>query len=173
MRITSQSALMRRRFDMVKEAVPVHVLARDLIQERSGRLITSGGRLRGQCPVCHHGNHSQAFSASLTEGLWNCFACGAGGDVIELANLAGGFESPGFAVAWLADRYGVELPARPDSWFQKQDRQARTREALEEKRRDLKRRRLFRVIMIPILRASGATPEEVRAAWSDFGKLPV
>lgn len=172
---SGHTALMRRRFDAVKEGVPVATLARDLVSEGSENLREAGARLRGICVLCGHGGHSGAFSCEVgSEGkLWHCFACGEGGDVIRLAQLAGGFVSPGEATAWLGWRYGVELPSRPDSWYAKEDRQERTRAAIEEKKRMVKRRRLFRVIMIPLLRSTGATPEEVKAAWEDFEDLPL
>lgn len=168
-------ALQRKRFDIIKGAVPVATLARDLIEENAGRLRERSDELRGQCPVCLNGNHSEAFEASLEKNLWHCFACGEGGDVIDLANLAGRCESPGFAVAWLAHKYGVELPERPDSWYRKQDRQARIRERIEAERMEIRRRRLFKYCILPEL--ENVPPEdrerETKIAWERFRRLPV
>lgn len=93
--------------------------------------------------------------------------------MVKLADLAVPFESPSMACAWIAERYGVELPQRSEGWFRKQERQDKLRKALEEKKRAIKRRRLFRVIMVPLLNEWGASEEEVRAAWDDFKNLPV
>lgn len=175
MRIQPQYALQRRRFEIIKEAVPVCRLAADLIREATGRLRTTGGEIRGYCPVCGNGNHSEAFSASLDKNLWTCFACGEGGDVIDLANLSGRFESPVFAVAWLGHRYGVELPERPDSWYRKQSRQERIREQLEEERREIRRRRLFKYCVLPELEfvAPEDREHETRVAWERMKRLPL
>lgn len=173
-RIRPKEALQRHRFDVIKEHVSVEVLARDLIDERAGRLKTAGGELRGLCVVCGNGNHSQAFSASLEKNLWTCFACGAGGDVVDLAALA--LEMPpAMAVTWLAHRYNVELPERPDSWHEKQSRQARLRERVEAERREIKRRRLFKYLILPELeRVPAAEREkETALAWERFKKMPL
>lgn len=171
MRIQPQYALQRRRFDIIKEAVPVATLARDLIEEALGRLRISGDRLRGYCPVCGNGNHSEAFSASLGKNVWHCFACQNGGDVIELAKLAGNFATYPEAVAWLGWRYGVELPERPESWYRKQSRQERLREEMQRQRERVLKRRLFKIQMLPLL--EGCTEAEIRAAWEDFRKISV
>lgn len=170
-RISGASALVKRRIQTVKEHLDLPDVAREMIRERGGDLKKKGERWRGVCPSCGNGAHSDAFSCDRV--LFYCHACGIGGDVVRLANLVYEFDSDAMAAAWLGERYGIELPARPDSWFQKQDRQARIRAALEEKKRNVKRRRLFRVIMVPMLRSSGATADEVRAAWEDFEDLPV
>jgi CHC2 zinc finger len=44
-----------------------------------------GERLRGPCPV--HGSRasrSRSFAAHLGRGVWHCFRCGAGGNVLDL-----------------------------------------------------------------------------------------
>lgn len=169
-KIATQSALVKRRIEIVKDALDLPDVARELCLDRSGELKKKGKRWRGKCPLCENGEHSDAFSCD--QHLFYCFACGKGGDVVRLAALANDMPDA-MAAAWLGDRYGIELPARPDSWFSKQDRQSRIRAELEQKRKSVKLRRLFRVVMVPMFRATGATPEEVKAAWNDFKKLPV
>lgn len=175
MRIQPKQALQRRRFEMVKKAVPVATLARDLIEENAGRLVERAGRIRGQCPICLNGNHSEAFSASVEENLWYCFACGGGGDVIELANLVGRFESAAFAVAWLGHRYGIELPERPESWYRKQSRQERLRERIAAERQEIRRRRLFKYLILPELEyvAPEDREHETRVTWERFKRVPL
>lgn len=177
MRIRPQAALQRHRFEMIKEAVSVATLARDLIEDASGRVRESSGELRGYCPICGHGNHSEAFSAQAKPAgiLWHCHACGEGGDVIELAQLAGGFQYASEAVAWLGWRYGIELPERPESWYRKQSRQEKLRERIEGERRELKRRRLFRLFVLPELEkvSEPDRARETRIAWDSFQKLPL
>ena len=58
------------------------------------RLFRSGRRMRGPCPICGASQGKRAdgaFSADPRSGLWTCFACEAGGDVIALEQaLRGG-----------------------------------------------------------------------------------
>ena len=162
--------LLQRRIDAVKAGVSVPELAEFYMLAENGKLKRSGERWRGVCPLCGNGQHSLAFSC--TRDLWKCFACNEGGDVITLAQRKGG-GTFGEVVAWLGFTFDIDLPGRPDSWYSKQDRQARTREALEEKKRNVKRRRIFRVIMVPLLESWGAGEDEVKAAWRDFRNLPV
>lgn len=164
-----RSRFRQQQFRAVREAIPVSRYVRDMGIE----LKKSGARWRGKCPVCGHGENSEALSVGDERGLWHCFACNAGGDLIVMAELVEGFEGPHFALVALAERYGVDLPQRPDAWYRKQERKARLREALDRKRREVKRRRLFRVVMVPFLDSVGATEAEVRAAWEDFKNLPL
>ena len=46
-------------------------------------LRSSGeGRYRGRCPI-HQGEGEDAFHANLKRGIFHCFACGAGGNVLD------------------------------------------------------------------------------------------
>lgn len=50
-------------------------------------LFRAGRRLRGECPLCGASKGKKnggAFSAEPTAKVWNCFACGEKGDVIDL-----------------------------------------------------------------------------------------
>lgn len=79
------------------------------------------------------------------------------------------------AVGWLDHTYGLDLPARPESWYRKQARQARLRERLEGERAEVKRRRLFRYFVLPELEkiAESERAEETRRAWESFKRLSV
>ena len=41
------------------------------------------GQYRGRCPI-HRGQGTEAFHAHLERGVFHCFACGAGGNVLDL-----------------------------------------------------------------------------------------
>jgi DNA primase len=42
-------------------------------------------QLRGPCPVHQsHAPRSRSFAAHLGKGVWHCFVCGAGGNVLDL-----------------------------------------------------------------------------------------
>jgi len=167
--VNTTSALQRRRFDLVKEAVTIPILQPELGVEWH----RTGGRWRGECPLCHNGGTSGAFSAGET--LWHCFACMEGGDVITLAAKFNDMP-PAMACAWLGDRFNVDLPERPESWYRKQDRQAKIRETKEKERREIKRRRLFKYLILPELehvQPEAERKQETDLAWSRFQKLPL
>ena len=44
-----------------------------------------GDQVRGPCPVHRsHGPRGRSFAAHLGRGVWHCFVCGAGGNVLDL-----------------------------------------------------------------------------------------
>ena len=112
------------------------------------------------------------MSIYAADGRFKCFGCGAHGDVIDLVMLAEGCEL-WEALVLLGNRYGVELPGRPDSWHRNQERQKPVRDGLESIRARSLRRRLFRMFE-PML--AGITDEAERAreaeyVWSELTPL--
>lgn len=77
-----------RRYDLVrlKRVVGVaHLLA---YLGLLGELRRHGHELVGRCPLPDHGgdrSNTRAFGVNLVTGLWNCFTCCGGGDLVELA----------------------------------------------------------------------------------------
>ena len=66
-------------FADIKQHVPFALLLREYHVElrRSGR-----DQFRGCCPI--HGGHSRdAFHVNVTKNVFHCFACGAGGTVLD------------------------------------------------------------------------------------------
>lgn len=53
----------------------------------SGAIVRPGMK-RYPCPLCNTSSRSQAFS--VRDARWHCFACGRGGDVIELVGALRG-----------------------------------------------------------------------------------
>jgi DNA primase len=90
----------------------------DVIGERVGLRNAGGGNLKGLCPF--HDEKSPSFNVTPARGLWHCFGCGLGGDVIAFVQRTDGL-SFAEAVERLADRSGVRLryeqggsaPSRP------------------------------------------------------------
>jgi len=142
-RVSPGRKLLERRIQAAKEGIDLLSVAQDLTTLRK-----KGERWRGKCPICDNGANSDAFSLDDNLGLWHCFACGSGGDLVRLVELWGPFTLPE-AVAWIGHRYGLDLPERPESWYRKQGRQARLRQAVIEERREIKRRRLFKYLILP------------------------
>ena len=94
-RVSPGRKLLERRIRAAKEGIDLLSVAQDLTTLRK-----KGERWRGKCPICDNGAHSDAFSLDDELGLWHCFACGSGGDLVRLVELWGPFSVPE-AVAWL------------------------------------------------------------------------
>ncbi|MCP4901049.1 MAG: DNA primase [bacterium] len=83
------------------------------------RLKRRGRSWLGLCPF--HEEKTPSFTVDPTKGLYYCFGCHAGGDII---NFVMRLEHLGFpeAVEQLAQRFGVQLPARsPDARRRRQE----------------------------------------------------
>ncbi len=98
----------------VREKSQIADIVGDHVQLRNA----GGGNLKGLCPF--HDEKSPSFNVTPARGLWHCFGCGLGGDVIAFVQRTDGL---GFAeaVERLADRAGIRLryeqggaaPSRP------------------------------------------------------------
>jgi len=104
------------------------------------------------------------------EGRFKCFGigCGAHGDVLDLVQLAEGGEL-WEAMMILSQRYGIELPGRPQSWFAKQQRQRPIRDAIEQERLEHIRLLVFRLVWVPWLKQlpPWVREESEESAWRD------
>ena len=78
----------------------------ELVTARTGPARRVGARYAARCPF--HDERTPSFSIDPQAGLYHCFGCGVGGDVIRFVQE---IEALPFdaAVEWLADRYGVEV----------------------------------------------------------------
>jgi DNA primase len=87
--------------EQVKEAA-------DIIEVISAHteLRRSGERWTGLCPF--HEERSPSFSVDAHQGLYHCFGCGVGGDIIKFVSEMDALSFPE-AVESLADRFGVEI----------------------------------------------------------------
>ena len=95
-----------------------------VVQERGVVLKRSGTSWKGLCPF--HGEKTPSFHV-YDKGIFKCYGCGAGGDVIKFVEL---FDKTSFpeAVRQLAARAGLALPEPEDA---RQDVEAeRDRETL-------------------------------------------
>jgi hypothetical protein len=71
------------------------------------------GQVRGPCPVHRsRARTSRAFAADLGKGVWHCFACGAGGNGLDLW-VAVTRQPPYAAVLDLCQRLHQEVPWLP------------------------------------------------------------
>jgi DNA primase len=95
-----------------------------VVQERVP-LRRSGSAWKGLCPF--HGEKTPSFQVSGDKGVFHCFGCGVGGDVIKFVELYDKITFPE-AVRQLAARAGMTVPEGEDS---KQDAESqRDRDSL-------------------------------------------
>jgi len=79
-------------------------------------LRKSGANYQGICPF--HGEKTPSFNVNPARGIFHCFGCGAGGNVVTFVMRMEGMSFPQ-AVKFLAKRVGVEIPERPLTWEEK------------------------------------------------------
>ncbi len=87
----------------------------DLAESAGVKLWRAGRRMRGECPLCHASKGKRAdgaFSADDQAGVWKCWACGEGGDVVGLEHRLNG--RPGDRLLEAALRL-VGAPPRPSA----------------------------------------------------------
>ena len=110
-----------------------HVLAElrsavDIVQVigEHTKLKKAGRSWKGLCPF--HSERTASFTVDRDKGLYHCFGCGAGGDVIHFVRQIDRLDFPE-AVESLAARFGVKIPMRA-SRGPRDDRREKLLEAL-------------------------------------------
>ncbi len=73
------------------------------------RLKKAGRSWKGLCPF--HNERTPSFTVDREKGLYHCFGCGAGGDVIHFVRQIDRLDFPE-AVEALASRFGITIPRR-------------------------------------------------------------
>jgi hypothetical protein len=159
----------------VIEEARAKVSVLELAEHLGAELKPSGKELRGCCPI-HGGDNPTSFVVDAEAGRWHCFSCLRGGDVIELARYAWNYErhEAPMAGADLLHTFHHSLPSRPPSWFQRQARQAPIRAAVEQTRRNVYIRRLYKYLILPALQGIEDDHEYVREleqTWREFEEL--
>jgi DNA primase len=89
----------------VRERAPILEVISDYMSLRK-----SGANYQGICPF--HGEKTPSFNVNPARGIFHCFGCGLGGNVITFVQRIEGMSFPQ-AVKFLAKRVGVEIPERP------------------------------------------------------------
>jgi DNA primase len=87
---------------MVREQSPIADVIGEYLQLRNA----GGGSLKGLCPF--HDEKTPSFNVTPARGLWYCFSCADGGDVIRFVEKVDNLSFPE-AVERLAARAGIEL----------------------------------------------------------------
>jgi len=163
-----------RPIDAAKEAVPIMNLADRLLGP--GGLRRVGREWVGRCVLPDHEDRSPSFTVNAEKNVFFCHGCLRGGDVVELARLAWGYDERDahVAAAHLLMEFGYEVPQRPPAWFRKQARQHHTRAAAEQTKKNIVRRRLFKHLILPLIDAIEDEEEhnrELDRAWTDFERF--
>ncbi len=164
--------------DAAKEAVPTIDLADRLAADRGGRWRKVGSEWTTNCVLPDHEDRSPSFTVNPEKNVFFCHGCLRGGDVVKLAQLAWGYheQEMAMAAANLLHEFGFEIPQRPPAWHRKQERQKPVRDGIEQVRKNIKRRRIFKYYILPNLERI-EDPEEYRReldrAWSEFQEVPV
>lgn len=89
------------------------------VVSRYVRLSKRGRRYVGLCPF--HSEKTPSFGVSPEKGLYHCFGCGTGGDVIDFVRRIDGLEFVD-AVRQLAQEFGVQLAEREETPKEKAQR---------------------------------------------------
>ncbi len=82
-----------------------------VVQERVPLKPGGAAAWKGLCPF--HGEKTPSFQVNGDKGLFHCFGCGVGGDVIKFVELYDKVSFPD-AVRQLAGRFGLTLPEPED-----------------------------------------------------------
>jgi DNA primase len=150
----------------------VHIL--DLAERLAGPGVRRGREIAFCCPL--HDDHDPSLRVDPHKGVWFCDPCLLGGDVVELARLAWGYDQRDahVAAAMLLLEFGHDVPQRPPSWHNRQSRQERTRRAIENAKAMRVQRRIYRWLLAPPLaniEDEDERREEIGHAWDDAGKI--
>ena len=114
---------MARIKDTTVEAVKQAADFVDVVEERTP-LRKAAARYTGRCPF--HEERTPSFSVNPVEGLYHCFGCGKGGDMITFVRETQGLDFVG-AIEWLADRFHIPLE------YEEASPEARTRAGARER----------------------------------------
>ncbi len=157
-----------RQIEAVKEGARIEEVAGYYGQFK----LAGDGRLVGRCLSPEHEDRTPSMYVYTDDPHFHCFGCGESGDVVDLVRLVEGCEF-WEAMMILSSRYGISLPERPRSWFDRQERQAPVRDAIEETKLRLVQRRLFR-IFLPLIEAiedPEERREEIEILWGDTRRI--
>jgi hypothetical protein len=156
-----------RPIDAAKEAVQVIDLADRLC--RAGGLRRVGKEWAGRCVLPDHEDRSPSFTVNPEKNVFFCHGCLRGGDVVELARLAWGYDQRDAhtVAAMLLLEFGHEVPQRPPSWHRRQERQKEIRDAIDWERIEHIRLLVFRLVWAPWLRRlpEWSREEATQSAW--------
>jgi hypothetical protein len=128
-----------------------------------GKMRKVGERWVARCPLPDHEDRLSSFTVHLETNSFFCYGCLCGGDVVELARFAWGYEKAevAMAAAYLLLEFEHLTPERPRSWYATQERQKPVRDGIDAAMILMARRRLYRRCFEPLVLAT--EDEDARA----------
>jgi DNA primase len=95
-----------------------------VVSDRTVLRKGGGGKFMGRCPF--HEERTPSFSVNGVDKFYNCFGCGAKGDMITFVRELEGLDFVG-AIEWLAERFNIPLEYEESSPAQDAARKRRER----------------------------------------------
>lgn len=95
-----------------------------VVSDRTVLRKGGGGKFMGRCPF--HEERTPSFSVNGVDKFYNCFGCGAKGDMITFVRELEGLDFVG-AIEWLAERFNIPLEYEESSPEQDAARKRRDR----------------------------------------------
>jgi DNA primase len=127
------------------ETIKTAVLIEQVAAEYGKFKLLGNGRLLGRCVALDHEDRTPSMTVFTDSQKFRCYGCGVAGDVLDLEEIGGRHVETWTAVVALADRYGVELPQRPERWHSWHDEKQRRHKMIREALTRSYQRRYFRV----------------------------
>jgi hypothetical protein len=162
----------KRCLAVVKEAVSVIDVA-DLLCG-PGKLRRVNTHWVGHCPLPDHEDKMPSFVVYPGNNSWWCFGWSRGSDVLDLYQLAYSYSEKWEALVGLAHERGLDLPRRPKGWHEWQKTKTDIRNVAEATRKEIRRRRLFKCLVLTGPEFEIEDDSERRAAvaraWCAFDK---
>jgi DNA primase len=121
-----------------------------------GKMRRAGEEWVTNCVLDDHVDKSPSFCVNPEKNVWFCHGCLRGGDVVELARFAWGYEKVEVAMAAsdLLHEFGHPIPERPESWHRRQERQKPVRDGIDAAKILVVRQRLYSRFFEPIVLAT-------------------
>jgi DNA primase len=159
---------LRKAIEVIKDVIPIEQVAAEYGEFK----LLGNGRLLGRCVAQDHDDRTPSLTIYTNSQRFKCYGCGLSGDVIDLEEIAGQHLETWTAVVALSERYGVELPRRPELWHKRQDEKSKLRDMATEARKAVRRERLFKLLVLSGLEFDIEDPNERREAvghaWDIF-----
>ena len=129
----------RKAIEAIKGKVRIERLAAEYTEVK----LLGNGRLLCRCVASDHEDRTPSMTVYTDSQKFRCYGCGIGGDLLDLEEIAGRHAETWTAVLALAERYGVELPTRPERWYKRQSEKARQRNMIRDALTAAYQRRFF------------------------------
>lgn len=162
-----------RPIEEAKAKVSTRELAERICAEQGKELKRAGTEYVTNCLLPDHEDRTPSFTVNPEKNVWFCHGCVRGGGVVDLAMHVWSYsqrEAP-MAASNVLHEFGHEIPSKPESWFRKGKRQQPVRAAMEETRKRLFRRRVFKYTVLPhleVIEDHEERRQEIERSWKDF-----